>query len=116
MTREEANHYLKSSGFSDEQIDTIAKAYTEPCEDAISRQAVLDALEWKWAGKAAIDAIKELPPVTPQPKIGHWIVDEDCEGKTRRCVCDRCGYSTDKYTWKNPNFCAECGAKMESEE
>ena len=30
MNREEANYYLKSSGFSDEQIDTIAKAYAEP--------------------------------------------------------------------------------------
>ena len=30
MTREEANYYLKSSGFSDEQIETVAKAYTEP--------------------------------------------------------------------------------------
>ena len=32
-------------------------------DDLISRQAALDALEWKWAGKAAIDAIKNLPSV-----------------------------------------------------
>lgn len=30
MTREDANYYLKSSGFSDEQIETVAKAYAEP--------------------------------------------------------------------------------------
>ena len=29
--------------------------------DLISRQAAIDALEWKWAGKAAMDAIKNLP-------------------------------------------------------
>ena len=29
--------------------------------DTISRKAALDALEWKWAGKAAFDAIKALP-------------------------------------------------------
>lgn len=29
--------------------------------DLISRQDALDALEWKWAGKAAFDAIKNLP-------------------------------------------------------
>ena len=29
--------------------------------DLISRQDVLNALEWKWAGKSAIDAIKNLP-------------------------------------------------------
>lgn len=33
--------------------------------DCISRQDALDALEWKWAGKAAIDAIKNLPSVQP---------------------------------------------------
>ena len=37
-------------------------------DDVISRQAAIDALEWTWAGKAAFDAIKNLPsaqPVTP---------------------------------------------------
>ena len=34
--------------------------------DSISRQAALDALEWKWAGKAAMDAIKNLPTVQPE--------------------------------------------------
>ena len=29
--------------------------------DLIDRQAAIDALEWKWAGKAALDAIKNLP-------------------------------------------------------
>lgn len=35
-------------------------------QDLISRQAALDALEWKWAGKAAIDAIKNLPSAQPE--------------------------------------------------
>ena len=65
----------------------------EHCEDAINRQ---------------------------EPKTGHWIVSMDCEGKTRQCTCNLCGYETGKYTWKNPNFCEDCGAKMveqqESEE
>ena len=34
--------------------------------DMIYRQDALDALEWKWAGKTAIDAIKELPSAEPQ--------------------------------------------------
>ena len=34
--------------------------------DCVERQAALDALEWKWAGKAAIDAIKELPSASPR--------------------------------------------------
>ena len=34
--------------------------------DMISRQAAIDALEWKWAGKAAFDAIKNLPSAQPE--------------------------------------------------
>lgn len=45
-------------------------------------------------------------------RTGHWIVKKDCEGKTRKCICDKCGYETGKYTWKNPNYCAECGVRM----
>jgi hypothetical protein len=58
-------------------------------------------------------AIKALEQ---EPQTGHWIVYADCEGKTRRCVCDRCGHKTGEYTWKNPNYCSNCGARMESEE
>ena len=36
--------------------------------DLISRQAALNALEWKYAGKAAFDAIKALPSVQPEIK------------------------------------------------
>ena len=38
----------------------------DPTKNLISRQAALDALEWKWAGKAAIDAIKNLPSAQPE--------------------------------------------------
>lgn len=42
--------------------------------DLISRQAAIDALEWKWAGKAAFDAIKKLPSVEVEPvKHRRWI-------------------------------------------
>ena len=42
--------------------------------DCISRQAALDVLEWKLAGKAAFDAIKSLP--TAQPEL---ITCKDCK-------------------------------------
>ena len=44
--------------------------------DLIDRQAALEVLDWKWAGKAAIDAIKNLPsaqPDVPDSKVGKWI-------------------------------------------
>lgn len=54
------------------------------------------------------EIISEYVPI----KTGKWIVHMDCEGETRYCECDRCGYKTGKYTWKNPNFCENCGADM----
>jgi len=62
------------------------------------------------------DTANLLEALEKEPKIGHWIVSMDCEGKTRQCTCDLCDYETGKNTWKNPNFCEDCGAKMEGEE
>ncbi len=42
MTREQALNYMRSSGWSEEQINTVTEALT--CGDAISRQAAIDAL------------------------------------------------------------------------
>lgn len=107
-------------------MEAISKALEqESCEDAISRQAVLDATVKRnsiWnkitnsKGENLEEIISQLPPVTLQQKTGNWIVYKGCEGKTRRCKCDRCGYETGDYTWTNPNFCSNCGIKMESEE
>ena len=60
--------------------------------DLISRQDAINALEWKRAGKAAIDAIKQLPPAnrwipftvrpcTEQEKEEHpdWSFYIDCQ-------------------------------------
>jgi hypothetical protein len=97
------------------------KAYKEqePCEDAISRQAVLDAMyelcnteetlgENPWRDNphidVIIDAIGDLPSVTPQQKVGKWEI----------VTCDlyMCSKCYGKYTYKS-NFCPNCGAKME---
>lgn len=52
--------------------------------DAVSRQAVIDLMMQKWgenfsgddAMQESIDAIREMPSVTPQePRKGHWIID-----------------------------------------
>ena len=89
--------------------------------DLISRQAVLDLaksgkLVSNGSYKSVCDAINGLPSVEPERKTGKWIVEEDCEGKTRNCICDQCGHETGDYTWENPNYCENCGAKMEVDE
>jgi hypothetical protein len=63
------------------------------------------------------ELINAKPIKTEQPRIrGRWIVEKDCEGKTRTCTCDLCGYKTGRFQWENPNFCANCGADMRGEQ
>ena len=94
----------------------------EPCEDAISREAVLDAVsegcqELRGVYGRCEELINALPSVTQ--KSGEWIND-----KNDIPICSRCGYipqfdrAIDDYEYSN--YCPSCGAKMvepqESEE
>lgn len=68
MTKEMAINYLKSSGMSDKQIETVISALT--CDDCISRQAVLNLFnksdEYRWETTWIRHKIEELPSVTPK--------------------------------------------------
>lgn len=89
-------------------------------DDAISRQAVLDILKDKWdlylyaddAIQASIDKIRAIPPVTPHPKTGHWIIHP--KGIYAHLVCDKC-LSNAPYDCRT-NYCPNCGAKMQEVE
>ena len=109
--------------------------------DLISRQAAIDALgekplDWtegeyelgrqnQW--EHDVDAIKALSPVTPKPKVGHWIeIAQYSDGK-HKIECSECkglifsrGH-TNSFMVKNEyKFCPHCGKRMvepqESEE
>jgi len=97
----------------------------EPCEDAISRQAVLDCLTASGLKKFdfildARDKIKELPPVTPKSKTGHWILQPSNKEQGERDFiwwkCSKCGqviYSeTEQDRREYHAYCGRCGAKM----
>jgi hypothetical protein len=81
----------------------------EPCEDCISRQAAIDACDQSINLFEAVDRIKELTPVTPQPKMGHWLYSG--ENGADRWTCDNCFDFVEKPT----KICPNCGVKMESE-
>ena len=79
MTREQALNYMRSSGWSEEQINTVTDALT--CDDAISRRAVLDILDdavkdytnendFDKALGIAWVKVQRLPFVTTQQKGG----------------------------------------------
>ena len=87
---------IECSSKLQEAISTAFKALEQkPCEDAISRQAVLEiqAKYAEYVGASKFwqmrDDIKALPSVTPQPKTGHckdckWWKDSD--GAYRRGI------------------------------
>lgn len=58
-----------------------------------------------------VEVIDIIPSAQPERNKGEWIEYTDCEGKSRRITCDQCGH--EEWNWLNPNFCPNCGAKME---
>lgn len=93
----------------------------KPCDDYISRQAVLDAINTDWHEDLSqlADAIKALPPV--EPKTGHWI------GGDGHYICSCCKYDPEyfleplgldggSYMAIPMKYCPNCGAKMTEEE
>lgn len=96
--------------------------------DTISRQAVLDAIENEYKGKAnevlaheivnIMAIIDDIPPVNPT-KTGHWI------GEKAYPICSKCkcniieeyiSYSDYAEMYKPMNYCPNCGAKMQEVE
>ncbi len=90
----------------------------EPNKNCISRQSLLDEATTietdDYSGNEIIevvevDDIKDLPPVTPTRKKGHWIPTSYWYSN----YCSNCSCKTDNQS----NFCPNCGAKMtESDE
>ena len=124
MTREQALNYMRSSGWSEEQINTVTDAFT--CDDAISRQAVLELLN-EYDPRLLLRSdyrkmVEDLPSVTPQQKTAHWISWYEVIEKPGitshypHCKCSACGTEYDPHSARFVTFCHICGAKMEGVE
>lgn len=135
MTNEEARKILDSSfvwqKMVDEECEALGMAIKaleqEPCEDAISRQTVINAIAntcfWlssdNW--KELIKCINSIPLVKPQePKIGHWEwVQYDYNSKLGnwhcsecRCIVVECVNKEEKGGIPLYKYCPQCGTKM----
>ena len=109
-------------------VRTAIKALEqEPCENCVSRQVVLEVLKDKWnmfsdandAMQESIDTIEALSNVTPQPKMGHWIVQPSNEEQGERPFiwwkCSNCGQvifsETSHDRLEFHAFCGRCGSR-----
>jgi len=86
----------------------------EPCGDCISRDAALDLIaDYDLSMGQVVKGIHNLPPVTPQPKMGRWIYTGDyiTDGMLK---CSECGFEHD--VSERFSYCPNCGAKMQEVE
>lgn len=132
MTREEAIKILEAGRNPYHNIDTdtwceafeiaIEALKQEPCDDAISRQAAIDAFErfihelgikdepYNY-GEMAL-SVQNVPSIKPQEKTGHWIRGHHGFG------CSNCHKSIEGKWDDNIDditgtlFCPNCEAKM----
>lgn len=99
-----------------EAIRALPSAQPEPCEDAVSREAVIDVFYELWGTSLTrtVNAINDLPTVTPKQRTGKWIK------KNGNLYCSKCGtkalFRMDKkildYDYCESNFCPNCGMNM----
>lgn len=140
MTREEAKDYIREWCPYDRQEEIIKALVQKPCEDAISRQALLEEIEnGIKAGNYEegyeeyphindmddiIECIKYADSIQPKPKTGHWkIIPSNNNGEYRpnKYGCSECGWEIDLCRGLQQDtghrlFCEHCGANMENEE
>lgn len=137
MTREERRMAIEElkrdieldNDFTEDYLNAVNMAIEaleqEPCEDCISRQAVIDILDdmtkdyaksndFEKVNGVAWVKVQKLPSVNPQePKIGHWILTDDD-------VFVYCSECEDSY-YKRPidaswHYCPNCGCRMAESE
>ena len=97
-----------------ESVNELETLEQEPCDNAISRSDMLDAIGHgtTYTSEELQRIIQNLPPVTH--KSGKWLKHSYAR------KCSECGSATcwtdDEGTPIPDKYCPNCGAKMESED
>jgi hypothetical protein len=126
MTNKDASGILKTEAIS-HVIPEVREALwmganaleQEPCEDTISRRAVLDRMQMRMSGKELYKAVYDLPSVTPKQRTGRWVESyinqiKECDNIGHFYVCTECGrYINLRQGEKLSDYpYCHCGAKM----
>lgn len=120
---------IEDAGYEVIRLDDILSLPStqhEPCEDAVSIEEIINALdeqldylskldvrdnpgvENKWYGiNWSKNTIAELPPVTPKQRTGEYV---HVSGYSDQYKCTACGI--DIVPMRVVKFCPECGAKI----
>lgn len=113
----EANEHSREC-YYDIRNAVIAMQPVASCSDAISRQGLLDTIDrFCDLGKRQLkEIVRDLPPVTPKQKIGHWIA-QDVHNCHTDFKCSECGYiHSFMHLYGKPTadytYCPNCGRRM----
>lgn len=119
MTREEAIADIRDNIkpiVGGKSLEMAIKALEQqPCDDVISRQALdeikelMTDINGDTVYAVRMSNIRQLPSVTPQPKMGEWLKNGEL------CKCSNCHSNVLFSAIKFYNYCYRCGAKMEVE-
>lgn len=114
---EEEEYRQKIFSYLDGVADGLSNPIEqEPCEDAVSKQAVIDTLKGCecmhiFELGEIIPKIKQLPSVQPKAKTGRWVLGGYDD---HYYICDKCDCIASEYYQKPKyNYCPNCGARME---
>ena len=110
LEQEPCDKYIKEIDHLRKYIAKLETKIVEqqPCDDAISRQAAIDAVTkycTQYDLRDLLADVEMLYSITPSEKVGRWIMHENHR------ECSHCNVWLQKDMPRN-SYCPNCGAKM----
>lgn len=123
MTKEEIIDFCGMKAQLEPENEDIFKAIIksleqQPCDDTISRADAVRVASGYCHPSNIAKELAKLPPVTPKPKVGHWIeIAQYSDGK-HKIECSECkghifsrGHANSFKVKNEYKFCPHCGSK-----